>query len=294
MMQVTFFLGEAAAAGKRCYVTAAAAGLAADAIGVTPPPYDGKPHETAALTACYLYALDQAAERGGSVAIPTIGAWSGWPPQFAVPAALVAVERWRQAHPGTALAVTLCAPDRRTYELYEEFYAAPEHRPAQGNVVGFFHEYGVNGWFSNWYPAVFTVEGVTYLNAEQYLMHRKALCFGDTATAAQVMADPDPKTVKLLGRSIAAYDEAAWCAVRQEVICRGLLAKFGQNSGLRHQLLATGDAPIAECAPNDSIWGIGIGLEDPRWQDPTQWRGQNILGNALMRVRGLLRREDEM
>ena len=166
--------------------------------------------------------------------------------------------------------------------------------PAAENVVGFFHEYGPNGWFSNWYPAVFTVDGVTYLNAEQYLMHQKALCCGDTATAAKVMENPDPKTVKLLGRAITPYDDAKWAAVRQEVIYRGLLAKFGQNSGLKHQLLVTGDALIAECSPNDRIWGIGLPLDDPRCQDPAQWQGESILGRALMRVRDTLRNGEDV
>ena len=137
-----------------------------------------------------------------------------------------------------------------------------------------------------------TVDGVTYLNAEQYLMHQKALCCGDAATAAQVMENPDPKTVKLLGRAITPYDDEAWRAVRQEVIYRGLLAKFGQNSGLKHQLLATGDAIIAECSPNDRIWGIGLALDDPRHQDVAQWQGESILGRALMRVRDTLRNEE--
>lgn len=262
-------------------------------IPLTPPVYDGRPHETAALAACYAAALDGALAAGESaVAIPTLGAAGGWPPQFAVPAALVAVENWRKAHPQAALAVTLLAPDARTYGLYEEFTVTEADAPITGRVVGFFHEYGPNGWFSNWYPAVFTVDGVTYLNAEQYLMHQKALCCGDAATAERVMENPDPKTVKLLGRAITPYDEGKWAAVRQEVIYRGLLAKFGQNSGLKHQLLATGDALIAECSPNDRIWGIGIPLEDPRHQDPAQWQGQSILGNALMRVRETLRSEE--
>lgn len=259
-------------------------------IPLTPPAYDGHPYETAALAACYAAALDDALTAGDdAVAIPTLGAAGGWPPQFAVPAALVAVENWRKAHPHAALTVTLLAPDARTLALYEEFAVTEEDAPIAGNVVGFFHEYGPNGWFSNWYPAVFTVDGVTYLNAEQYLMHRKALCCGDAATAEKVMENPDPKTVKLLGRAITPYDEKKWAAARQEVIYRGLLAKFGQNSGLKHQLLATGDALIAECSPNDRIWGIGLALTDPRHQDPAQWQGESILGKALMRVRETLR-----
>lgn len=193
-----------------------------------------------------------------------------------------------------ALDVTLSAPDQRTYELYEEFAVTGKEMLATENVVGFFHEYGPNGWFSNWYPAVFTVDGVMYLNAEQYLMHQKALCCGDTATAAKVMENPDPKTVKLLGRAITPYDDAKWAAVRQEVIYRGLLAKFGQNSGLKHQLLVTGDALIAECSPNDRIWGIGLPLDDPRCQDPAQWQGESILGRALMRVRDTLRNGEDV
>ena len=259
-------------------------------IPLSPPVYDGRPHDTAALSACYAAALDAALAAGASaVTIPTLGAAGGWPPQFAVPAALVAVENWRRSHPHAALAVTLLAPDQRCYDLYGEFAVTERDAPMTGPVVGFFHEYGPNGWFSNWYPAVFTVDGITYLNAEQYLMHQKALCCGDAATAGRVMENPDPKTVKLLGRAITPYDEEKWAAVRQEVIYRGLLAKFGQNSGLRHQLLATGDALIAECSPNDRIWGIGLGLEDPRHQDPAQWQGQSILGRALMRVRDTLR-----
>lgn len=287
-IKLSFYLGGADSAPCRCYAATEGGAL----ITVSPPVFDGRPHETAALTACYDAVLDAAQAQGcDSVAIPTLGAVGGWPPQFAVPTALVAVDNWGKRHPEAELAVTLCAPDQRTLGLYEEFAVLPEDAPITGNVVGFFHEYGPNGWFSNWYPAVFTVDGVTYYNAEQYLMQQKALCCGDEATAARVMENPDPKTVKLLGRAISPYDDAKWCAVRQEVIYRGLLAKFGQNSGLRHQLLSTGDALIAECSPNDRIWGIGIPLDDPRHQDVTQWQGESILGNALMRVRQTLRAE---
>lgn len=287
-MKLSFFLGSADSAPCALYASPSGEG----GITVVQPPYEGRPHDTAALRDGYHTALDAALRKGGSnVALPTLGADTGWPPQFSVPAALVAVRRWEAAHPDAALEVTLCAPDERTYALYEEFAVLPEDTLPAGEVVGFFHEYGPNGWFSNWYPAVFTVDGVTYLNAEQYLMHQKALCCGDTATAAQVMLDPDPKRVKLLGRAITPYDDARWCAVRQEVIYRGLLAKFGQNSGLKHQLLSTGDKLIAECSPNDRIWGIGLALDDPRHQDVTQWQGESILGRALMRVRQTLKAE---
>lgn len=54
-------------------------------------------------------------------------------------------------------------------------------------------------------------------------------------------------------------------------------------------LLPTGDKVLAEAAPNDCIWGIGLSAKDARVQDPSQWQGRNELGIALMRAREHLR-----
>ena len=135
-MKLSFFLGSADQAGCACYADTAQGG---GGIPATVPRYEGCPHETAVLSRCYHSVLDAALSGGfDSVAIPTLGAEGGWPPQFAVPAALVAVERWRRAHPETAPDVTLCAPDRRTYDLYEEFAVTEGDAPITGSVVVFF------------------------------------------------------------------------------------------------------------------------------------------------------------
>ena len=49
--------------------------------------------------------------------------------------------------------------------------------------------------------------------------------------------------------------------------------------------MATGDAILAECAVKDRIWGIGLSIKDKRRFDLKEWRGQNLLGYALMEVR---------
>ena len=54
-------------------------------------------------------------------------------------------------------------------------------------------------------------------------------------------------------------------------------------------LLLKGVAVLVEAAPGDDVWGVGMGIEDENILDPNQWRGRNILGYALMRVRRLLR-----
>ena len=48
---------------------------------------------------------------------------------------------------------------------------------------------------------------------------------------------------------------------------------------------STGTAILAECAVKDRIWGIGLSMKDLKRFDITQWRGQNLLGYALMEVR---------
>jgi len=42
--------------------------------------------------------------------------------------------------------------------------------------------------------------------------------------------------------------------------------------------------------PYDTIWGIGMGLDNPLINDPTKWRGLNLLGQVLTFVRDTLRK----
>ncbi len=50
-------------------------------------------------------------------------------------------------------------------------------------------------------------------------------------------------------------------------------------------LLSTNNAVLAEANPQDQIWGIGIEKNDPRATNPRPWRGDNLLGQVLERVR---------
>ena len=56
------------------------------------------------------------------------------------------------------------------------------------------------GPFSQWHRANFTIDGVTYNCAEQYMMHQKALLFADYDVAKQIMASTNPKEQKALDR----------------------------------------------------------------------------------------------
>ena len=153
------------------------------------------------------------------------------------------------------------------------------------NIVCFHNPDEDNGYLSNWYPSPFTVDGVAFSSMEQFMMYRKAICFGDEAVAAQILSTSDVAEIKLLGRQVSNYDESMWNGIRQIVVYEGLLAKFSQNEELKGKLKATENAVLAECAVKDRIWGIGLSMKDPNRLNKSKWNGKNLLGYALMMVR---------
>lgn len=150
-----------------------------------------------------------------------------------------------------------------------------------------------NGYLSNWHKSRFCVGGTQYTSMEQYMMEQKATLFGDYETRAEILNEHDPAKIKKLGRKVKNYDERIWSGMRQPLVSFGLLEKFRQNAVLLHMLLDTGETILVECAVHDSIWGIGLSMQDPNRLDMTKWRGKNLLGYSLMAVRQYLKAEEE-
>lgn len=122
------------------------------------------------------------------------------------------------------------------------------------DIICFHNPDEENGYLSNWYPSRFVVDDVEFSSMEQYMMYRKACCFNDAETAARILRTSDVAEIKRLGRLVAGYDDHVWNGVRQIEVYEGLLAKFSQNAELGAQLVATGNAILAECAVKDRIW----------------------------------------
>lgn len=147
-----------------------------------------------------------------------------------------------------------------------------------------------NGYLSNWFLSSFSIDNIEFSSVEQYMMYQKAVAFSDAAAKSQIMATNDVAVIKSLGRAVSNYDDNVWNEKREKVVFDGLMAKFSQNSELKKKLLDTGDSVLAECAVKDMIWGIGLSMKDPNRFDKTKWRGRNLLGIALMKVREALRK----
>jgi ribA/ribD-fused uncharacterized protein len=141
---------------------------------------------------------------------------------------------------------------------------------------------------SNWFASEFTVEGVRYPTMEHYMMAEKAHLFGDQAILPKILAADSPALAKKLGREVNGFDDAVWKKHRFEIVVDGTTAKFEQNPALRELLAHTGSKVLVEASPRDQIWGIGLGRDNERSQDPRQWRGLNLLGFALMETRARL------
>jgi len=148
-----------------------------------------------------------------------------------------------------------------------------------------------NGYLSNWYITEFVWKGKLFTSVEQFMMYRKAAVFQDTERAAMILATSDVARIKSLGREVTPYKDSVWRECRYELVTLGVYEKFAQNPVLRERLLLTGAAMLAECAVKDKIWGIGLSMRDTDRFFPERWKGQNLLGKALMQVRLKLKSE---
>lgn len=152
---------------------------------------------------------------------------------------------------------------------------------AKGNEV-------TKSCFSQWYPAPFILDGIRYLSAEHYMMAEKARIFNDIEIRERIIATSNPGTAKALGREVKGFDQTIWDQQRMEIVIRANEAKFSQNSSMGEFLISTGTRVLVEASPVDKIWGIGLSEQDKEAENPLLWRGLNLLGFALMKVRSTL------
>lgn len=141
------------------------------------------------------------------------------------------------------------------------------------------------GCFSNFFPCQFTLEGKTWTTSEKYFMWKKAMTFGDTEIADEILKHDAPREVKKLGRQVKNFSSEVWDKVKVDIMYAGVNAKFTQDAECNDCIKEFQNQKFVEGSPDDTIWGVGIHYADEKVFDESKWRGQNLLGNILTRVR---------
>jgi len=144
---------------------------------------------------------------------------------------------------------------------------------------------------SQWYPCEFIKDDVVYSTAEQYMMAQKALLFQDIKTYNEIMAAGHPKKYKALGRKVENFSGDIWDKNKYRIVIEGNFCKFSQNQKLKEFLLGTKSRVLVEASPHDAVWGIRMSEDNKNIENPLMWKGENLLGFALMEVRDLLAQE---
>jgi ribA/ribD-fused uncharacterized protein len=131
---------------------------------------------------------------------------------------------------------------------------------------------GNNRFLSNFYPSRVEYEGDVYPTVEHAFQAAKT---DDAADRARIRDAATPGKAKSLGRRVKLRPD--WERVKVKIMHQILRTKF-EDRVLAGQLLATGNEPMVEGNYwNDTFWGVSKG------------RGQNKLGNLLVKVRQELR-----
>ncbi|ORX73443.1 hypothetical protein BCR32DRAFT_237686 [Anaeromyces robustus] len=129
-----------------------------------------------------------------------------------------------------------------------------------------------------------------FRNSEQYFMWIKAKTFGDEEIANKILKQgANPQQAKKFGRLVKNYDSKyhhIWNNKRYQVMVDANMLKFSQNEELKKLFLSKkfNNKHFVEASPFDTIWGIGCPV-DKALDDKSNWKGMNLLGQALDEVR---------
>ena len=119
-------------------------------------------------------------------------------------------------------------------------------------------------------------------------MYQKAVQFKDQETAENILETKCPVEAKQLGKTVKGFNADIWKKAAIDIMYKAMYKKFAQNEQLRQFLRKTTKANLVEASPTDTISGVGISLQNDSMFNPNNWRGKNLAGQILMRVRQTL------
>eukprot|EP01084_Bolivina_argentea_P140749 247386_1 len=146
------------------------------------------------------------------------------------------------------------------------------------------------------YLSSFVANDVKYFSLEQFMMAQKAKIMGDDESFKKILnvsGDNDGSvTCKILGRGIKPWDENKWNINKEDVCFHGNYNKFAQNNELKIKLLSYDTKKVfVDGWKGNKIWGVGIDIDDKTIEDKKNWKGQNLLGIVITKVRDQILKE---
>jgi ribA/ribD-fused uncharacterized protein len=134
------------------------------------------------------------------------------------------------------------------------------------------------GCFSNFSPHGFMLDELYWKTSEHYFQAQK---FVGTPYLEKVRQTKTPKNAANMGRDRSLPLRNDWEQVKDDVMGKAVLSKFRTHANIRETLLSTGNKVLIENSPIDYYWGCG-----------QEGSGKNKLGQILMEVREILRKEN--
>ena len=153
------------------------------------------------------------------------------------------------------------------------------------NQISFFRKYCP---LSNHSPAPFVINDKHYNCSEQMFLSEKCFAYGHIDEGHNIMQMDDPGKMVQEAKVCQGYRKV-WDESKFDIMLTAQLGKLTQNEEHRDFLLSTGEKTIVEGSPYDSTWGVGIAFNNPIIDDSRNWCGDNLLGEALMIARRLIR-----
>jgi ribA/ribD-fused uncharacterized protein len=141
--------------------------------------------------------------------------------------------------------------------------------------------------FSNFYDSPFIENGIEWKTSEQCFMAKKAEYFKDDEMYNAILNAETPREAKALGRKVKNFDADKWMEVCFDKMYEACYAKFSQNDELKAFILSEEfeGKGFIEGSPFDAIWGVKMDWRNPDIDNEDNWRGQNLLGKVLNKVR---------
>jgi len=137
--------------------------------------------------------------------------------------------------------------------------------------------------FSNSHSSPYHLENMKFDNVDQGMAWSKAMLFGDTETATKIAKEHSLPEIRALEASLCNYSQSVWEEERGSLLYKHCKAKFTQHIRLYRELLGTYPDILVNADVHDDVMGIGISEREA--SDGVAWKGDNLLGSTLTKIR---------